>query len=52
MTKTKLTKCPSPAYREYKPDLATRLAQLRAASDQPRLTTLSSNVPAYTKDAK
>ena len=48
--KPKTTKCPSAPYREYRPDLATRLAQARAASDQPRLQTLSSNVPAYTKE--
>jgi hypothetical protein len=52
MTKTKTTQCPSPAYREYKPDLATRLAQAKAAKDQPPLVGLSSNVPAYAKDAK
>ncbi|WP_171518225.1 hypothetical protein [Cupriavidus necator] len=52
MTKTKRTVCPSPAYREYRPDQATRLAAERAARVQPPLFTLASNVPAYTKDAK
>lgn len=50
--KPKTTKCPSPAYREYRPDLATRLAAEKAARVQPPLMGLSSNVPAYTKGAK
>lgn len=52
MTKTKTTKCPSPAYKPLRLDLATRLAQAKASKDQPPLVGLSSNVPAYTKDAK
>lgn len=47
--KQKITKCPSPAYKPYTPDLATRLAQARAREFQPELTTLASNVPAYIK---
>lgn len=50
MSKQKVTKCPSPAYKQYTPDLATRIAQARAREFQPELTTLASNVPAYTKD--
>lgn len=45
----KTTKCPSPAYTKYKPDLATRVAQERARRDQPALVGLSSNVPAFLK---
>lgn len=52
MTKPKTTKCPSPAYKPLKLDLATRMAQARAEKDQPPLLGLSSNVPAYTKDMK
>jgi hypothetical protein len=47
MTKTKKTVCPSPAYKPLRLDLATRLAQAKAAKDQPRLQTLSSNVPSH-----
>lgn len=47
--KPKTTKCPSPAYKPLKLDLATRLAQARAREFQPELTTLASNVPAYVK---
>lgn len=48
--KPKTTKCPSPAYKPLKLDLATRLAQAKAAAVQPPLVGLSSNVPAYTKE--
>ncbi len=47
MTKTKTTQCPSPAYKPYKPDLATRIAQDRAASAQPPLVSLASTVPSH-----
>lgn len=47
MTKTKKTVCPSPAYREYKPDLATRIATERAKLDQPPLQSLASTVPSH-----
>lgn len=49
MTKPKKTVCPSPAYKPYMPDLATRLAQAKAAKEQPPLMSLASNVPAYIK---
>ena len=42
----KLTSCPSAAYAEYKPDLATRLATERAARFQPPMITVASNIPA------
>ena len=45
--KTKTTRCPSPAYREYRPDLATRLAAEKAARVQPPLATLASSVPSH-----
>jgi hypothetical protein len=44
--KPKLTSCPSPAYEEYRPDLATRIATARASSDQPAMMTMASSVPA------
>ena len=47
MTKTKKTVCPSPAYAPLKLDLATRLAQVRAARDQPPLVSLASTVPSH-----
>lgn len=50
--KPKTTKCPSPAYKPYKPDQAMRRASDRAAKDQPPLIGLSSNVPSYVKDMK
>lgn len=49
MSKQKVTKCPSPAYKTYTPDLATRLAQAKAAKEQPPMLSLASNVPAYIK---
>lgn len=49
MSKQKVTKCPSPAYQPYKPDLATRIATEKAAKEQPPLMSLASNVPAYVK---
>ena len=44
-TTPKLTTCPSAAYQEYKPDLATRLAVERARREQPALLTLTSQIP-------
>lgn len=44
--KPKTTKCPSPAYTEYKPDLATKIAQARAHAVQPSLMSIASKVPA------
>lgn len=52
MNKTKKTVCPSPAYREYRPDQAMRIAQARAAAVQPPLTSLASSVPSHTKEWK
>ena len=46
MTKPKITYCPSAAYKPYVPDIATRLAQARAAEAQPGLITIASTVPA------
>ena len=46
MTKTKKTVCPSPAYQPYKANLATRLAQERAARFQPPLISVASTIPA------
>lgn len=43
--KPKTTKCPSPAYKPLKLDLATRLAQQRASEHQPPLQSLASSVP-------
>ena len=48
-TAPKLTTCPSAAYQEYKPDLATRLAIERARREQPPLLTLASAVPSLVK---
>jgi len=48
-TAPKLTTCPSAAYQEYKPDLATRLAVERARREQPPLLTLASSVPSLIK---
>lgn len=48
----KTTKIKSPAYAEYRPSLAVRIAQERAAKDQPPLLALSSKVPNYAKEAK
>lgn len=45
MTKTKTTTCPSPAYKPLRLDLATRLAQEKAAKDQPPMVSLASTVP-------
>lgn len=46
MLKQKVTKCPSPAYQPYVPDRAMRLAQEKAAKDQPPLISVASNIPA------
>lgn len=43
--KPKTTKCPSPAYKPLRLDLATKLAQAKAAKDQPPLVSLASTVP-------
>jgi len=48
-TAPKLTTCPSAAYQEYKPDLATRQAIEKAKREQPPLLTLASNVPSLIK---
>lgn len=45
MTKTKNTICPSPAYKPYRADLATRLAQEKAAAVQPAMISIASSVP-------
>lgn len=50
--KTKTTIGPAPAYREYRPDLATRLAQEKAAKDQPAMISLASKVPDMGKGFK
>lgn len=42
----KITVCPSPARTDYKPDLATRQAQEKAARWQPPLMTVASSIPA------
>lgn len=47
MTKPKVTKCPSPSYREYRADNAMRAAQQRASAVQPPLMSLASKVPSY-----
>lgn len=49
MSTPKTTKCPSPAYAEYKPDHATRSAQEKAARVQPPLFALASKLPSYRK---
>lgn len=46
MSKPKTTKCPSASYKPYAADLATRLAQAKAAKDQPPLLSIASTVPA------
>ena len=46
MKKTKTTICPSAAYKPYKPDLATRIAQAKASAVQPALISIASTVPA------
>ncbi|SOY79978.1 hypothetical protein CBM2599_A120543 [Cupriavidus taiwanensis] len=50
--KPKTTKCPSAPYVPLKLDLATRLAQAKAAKDQPPMTSLASSVPSHTKECK
>ncbi|SOY79947.1 hypothetical protein CBM2599_A120512 [Cupriavidus taiwanensis] len=45
--KPKTTKCPSAPYVPLKLDLATRLAQAKAAKDQPPLTSLASSVQSH-----
>lgn len=45
--KQKITKCPSPAYKPYTPDLATRIAAEKAAKEQPPLMSLASSVPSH-----
>ena len=51
-TAPKLTTCPSAAYQEYKPDLATRQAIERARREQPPLLTLTSELPVGWKEMK
>lgn len=49
MTKSqqpKITICPSPSRQDYKPDLAMRLAQEKAARDQPPMISVASTIPA------
>lgn len=46
MIKQKVTKCPSPAYKPYAADLATRIAQAKAAAVQPPLISVASTIPA------
>lgn len=47
MLKQKITLCPSGFRRdEYKPDLATRIAQAKAAAVQPPLISVASTIPA------
>lgn len=45
--KPKTTTCPSPAYKPLKLDLATRLAQAKAAAVQPPMVSLASTVPSH-----
>lgn len=47
---TKTTTYPSPAYREYRPSQAMRIAQQRAAKAQPPLVSLASRVPSHRLD--
>jgi hypothetical protein len=48
--KPKLTKIPSPAYRPLKLDMATRMAQQKAALVQPPMMALASKVASFRKD--
>ncbi|SPA44620.1 hypothetical protein [Cupriavidus taiwanensis] len=48
--KPKITKCPSPAYKPYVPDQATRIAMERASKEQPPLVSLASSVPSHRLD--
>lgn len=52
MNEAKTSTGPAPAYAEYKPDLATRLAQEKARRDQPALFSLASKVPEFGKGSK